>query len=88
MNSRTLIGRANFAATLVAGELHSPVQPPDLKRLLVMHSEPTDGPECTAFEFFATLLLSESVADGNLGTSGDPESVVIELLSSPQACLM
>ena len=88
LNSRTLIGRANFAATLVAGELHYPVQPPDLKRLLVLHNEPTDGPQCTAFEFFATLLLSESVVVGNSGANGDPENVVIELLSSPQACLM
>jgi len=88
LNSRTLIGRANFAATLVAGELHSPVQLPDLKQLLAMHSKPTDGPQCSAFEFFAMLLLSESVANGNLGRRDDPESVVIELLSSPQACLM
>jgi len=87
LNSRTLIGRANFAATLVAGELHSPVQPPDLKRLLAMHNESAE-PEITAYEFFATLLLSGSGVVGNAGTSGDPESIVIELFSSPQACLM
>jgi len=53
-----------------------------------MHSESTDEPQWTAWDFFASLLLSESVIDGDRGASGDAESVVIELLSSPQACLM
>lgn len=88
LNSRTLIGRANFAATLVAGELRSPVQPPDLKRLLVTHRNPTGESQWTAWNFFAALLLSASMPDDDHRSSDDEASVVIELLGSPRGCLM
>ena len=83
LNSRTVVGRFNFAAALVAGEMQSPVQPPDLSKLVErLTSESKLGPT----EALATLLLSNA-SRTSAGTEESVSQLVVQLLTDPQAFL-
>ena len=80
LNTRTIVGRANFAVALAAGELRSPVEPPTLERL--MANRP---PEDSNAAFLSKLLLSTRPPD--LSEAGDDRELVTRLLSRAEAVL-
>ena len=79
LTSRTIVGRSNFAAALVAGDLRAPSNPPPLEPLVERHRV-----NC----FFERLLLSSSLNEKatSLGVRDYGERVA-KLLSSPEAYL-
>ncbi len=87
LNSRTIIGRANFGAALLSGELHSPTQPADLTRLVSTYCEQSGPTPLSTAQLFETLLLSVPRMNISAVSSDDPREIVGELLSCPQACL-
>lgn len=87
LNSRTIVGRANFGAVLLSGELHSPTQPAELGRLIAGYYEQSGQPSLTTAQLFESLLLSLPRTNNIAVSSDDPMKIVAELLSSPQACL-
>lgn len=87
LNSRTIVGRANFGAALLSGELHSPTHPPELGRLAADYCEQSGQPSLTAAQLFESLLLSVPRMNDKSVSSDDPMKIVTELLSSPEACL-
>ena len=90
LTSRTIIGRSNFAASLVSGELRSPADPPPLEELAARCSA-TEKSASTR-DLFASLLLSvpipkeESAAQA--GKSDPFRHLVARLLSRPEAQLI
>lgn len=83
LTSRAIIGRANFAASLVAGRLHRPEQPFSASTLAARHGF-TGSTEIT--DFIRQLLLGmkhESDAAGSI----NPNDLVASILSSPGFCL-
>lgn len=87
LNSRTIIGRANFGAALLYGEMHSPTQLAELGRLIANYCDQSGQPSLTAAQLFESLLLSVPRINDTSVSSDDPTGIVVELLSSPQACL-
>ena len=87
LNSRTIVGRANFGAALLSGELHSPTHPAELGRLIADYCKQSGQPSLTAAQLFESLLLSIPRTNNIAVSSDDPMKIVAELLSSPQACL-
>ena len=92
LNSRTIIGRANFGTALLAGELHSPTQPAELTRLVSAYIGEGGPPQVSTTQFstvqlFEALLLSVPRTNKSAVSSDVPKEIVGELLSSPQACL-
>jgi len=95
INTRSLIGRGNFVAAVMAGALQSPVLPVDALPLATRHTGTTDREELVSF--FAHLFLGRD-ADDNLRTQieaacqghNDEEAarrIVEVLLASPAAQL-
>ena len=87
LNSRTIVGRANFGAALLSGELHSPTQPAELGQLVAKYCDQRGQPSLTATQLFESLLLSVPRMNDTSVFSDDPGGIVVVLLSSPQACL-
>lgn len=83
LTSRTIIGRSNFAAALVAGELRAPVDPPPLKQLATKFGA---GREKNARDVFQSLLLGAE-CDSFIESSPTLGRVVAHLLSCPEAQL-
>ena len=84
LTSRTIIGRANFAAALVEGNLSAPAMPP---RLMALAEKLNSPDHASAPQTLEALLLSSPCQIKN---SGDPiklDQVVAYLLSCPQAHL-
>ena len=85
LTSRTIVGRANFGAALVAGELRSPTEPPRLRELVAdcgISNEPV-----AASEFFTCLLLSDPSTELPESETENLQQLVARLLSCPQAQL-
>ena len=87
LTSRTIVGRSNFAAALVAGELFSHAIPPNLQAFAERHQS-TSPTNTGRIELFESLLLSKPCSTSKL-TEADwsPENVA-HLLSCPQAHLI
>ncbi len=89
LTSRTIVGRSNFAAALVAGGLRAPAEPPNLRNLVTKCGASESAG--SSFEFFAALLLSAPVAAGGIGDlrgKSDLGELVAHLLSRPEAQLI
>jgi uncharacterized protein (DUF1800 family) len=85
LSSRAVIGRANFAAALVAGRLHSPPKPFDAGVLAQSHGLRT--PEEIG-SFFAQLLLGRRQLPPSLEQHlASPNQLVAAILSSPEGQL-
>ena len=79
LTSRTIIGRSNFAAALVAGDLRAPASPPSLETLAKKWGDR---------EHFERLLLSRPCVDRDVLDDGyDLPAKVALLLSCPEAFL-
>ncbi len=85
LTSRAIIGRANFASELIAGELHTSKRPFEAAQLANLHGFSGDQ-EVAAF--YAQLLLGEErIPDELVQFANDPNQFVTALLSSPLAFL-
>ena len=85
LTSRTIIGRSNFAAALVVGELRAPADPPPLRELATK-CDVSEKPGAAA-EFFEALLLGTPAVATDDKESGDLGRLVARLLSRPEAQL-
>lgn len=85
LTNRALIGRANFAAALVNGELHTPAKPFDAAELAARHGiTDTSG----VASFFAQLLLCKEELPRELRQYAEtPNRLVTAILASPEAQL-
>jgi hypothetical protein len=79
------VGRANFAAALVAGELKAPAAAPPLRALATKCG--VKGEPGAAAEFFEALLLGGPAATSDKNQKGDLGQFVARLLSQPEAQL-
>ncbi len=89
LTSRTIVGRSNFAAALVAGGLRAPAEPPNLQVLVTKCGASESAG--SRFEFFESLLLSAPVAKDGIGDEkgkSDLGKLVAHLLSRPEAQLI
>lgn len=85
LTTRTVIGRANFVASLLGGELHIPAHPFDATRLAERHGF-TSLEERAAF--YSQLLLGrDDLPEELLSHVNDPDRLVAALLASPHAQL-
>jgi uncharacterized protein (DUF1800 family) len=85
LTSRALIGRANFANSIVAGTLHNPTKPFDATQFARRHGQ-TRSEESGSF--YATLLVGDANALGNQNHRTDtPDRLLASILCSPQAQL-
>jgi uncharacterized protein (DUF1800 family) len=86
LTSRALIGRANFATTLLAGGLHHPAQnrPFDAAEF-ARRQEQTQAEAVRAF--YATLLLGDAAASQRAPHVDTPQRLLATILNSPQAQL-
>ncbi len=85
LTSRTLIGRANFVAALVGGELHAPTKPLDAAALAASHGFAAAG---SIDSFYAELLLGSPQLPAELQQSAaSPRQLVTTILASPEAQL-
>ncbi len=76
LTSRTIIGRSNFAAALVAGDLRAPAAPPPLEKLSAKLGGTGD---------FEKLLLSTPCAEDDIREPKELPVKVARLLSCPEA---
>lgn len=85
LNTRTIVGRSNFAAALVAGDLHPPrVEKPSMDALAKRHGI-QESSQATG-QFFVDLLLScPKNLDPNLPKPTNQQ--VAHILSQPEALL-
>lgn len=81
LSTRSVIARANFIAALAAGQLSTPARPPDLDQLIAKHY---DSPNATEKATFLSRLLFGK--ETGL-TETDPATVLVRLLTSPEAHL-
>ena len=78
LTSRTIVGRSNFAAALVAGDLRAPSSPPPLAKLL----------QKTGEHRFEKMLLSKPCGEPDaIREPKDLQTRVARLLSCPEAFL-
>jgi uncharacterized protein (DUF1800 family) len=77
LTTRAVLARTNFAAALVAGQLASPVKPPDFPALMARHVGATESNDCT--KFVARLLYGRD-CERAIQTA-------LELLTAPEAHL-
>lgn len=86
LTSRNLIGRANFAAAIVAGELHHPVRPFDPVSFARARGV-TDADQQRSF--YSELLLGRARPSeaGAAPRGAAPENFVTMILASPEAQL-
>ena len=75
LNSRTIVGRSNFAAALVAGDLRAPSFAPPLEKLL----------QKTGKNGFEKLLLGKPSGQVAIRKMGSLHAKVARLLSCPEA---
>ncbi|MFO0940683.1 MAG: DUF1800 domain-containing protein [Pirellulales bacterium] len=90
LNARTIVGRANFAAALVAGELHTPIEAPDFKRFCarLANSKLVSAKPASVSRLLGQHLLSVGLtAEQEALWSDQPSELIGQLLSQPQACL-
>lgn len=84
LTSRALIGRANFATSIVAGLLHHPAHPFRAEDLAARHGVPPS--ECGSF--YSTLLVGQASPLDRLQRNADsPDRLVTSILASPEAAL-
>ena len=84
LTSRALIGRANFASSIVSGALHNPTHPFRAAEFAARHGVPPE--ECGSFYF--TLLAGQSTLPDRLRPhTGSPDRLVTSILASPEASL-
>ena len=95
LTTRAVIGRTNYIAAVVSGQIHNPVQPPDLTRLI------NDESNKSRNDFLGEIGLllrgevneTESASAGELPRSGATEIVdpharaIIQLMAQPRAHL-
>lgn len=84
LTSRALIGRANFATSIVSGALHNPTYPLRAAELAARHvAQPEEFKS-----FYSTLLVGESILPDRLQKQTDSlERFVASILASPEAQL-
>ena len=85
LTSRTIVGRSNFAAALVKGELCAPPEPPQFQMLLEKVKASTNGRSNEAA--FAQLLLCMTPDMEGIAGVDEPADMVARLLSRPEAYL-
>lgn len=78
LSTRTVIGRANYAAALMSGQLHNPVWKPDLESLFDEHGT-------SVVEFFSQVLGITSLR--TINEDEDAASVVVLLMTQSVAHL-
>ena len=82
LTNRALIGRANFAASLIRGEAHTARHPFDAKNLAKRYGF---GDKSEVGTFYAQLLLGrEELPPAFANATSEPNRLVIEILSSPE----
>ena len=89
LTSRRIVGRANFAAALVAGKLRAPTDPPCLDRV-IDNCVPNRSSREEASNAITSLLLSSPPSETSLGYLKGTEStseLVARVLSTPDAHL-
>lgn len=84
LSSRTIIGRANFAAALVEGNLRAPARPPQFDDLAEKLKSSKASSDVRAFE---SLLLSVPCQNQDTAELKRLDQIVVHLLSCPQAYL-
>ena len=83
LNTRTIVGRSNFAAALMAGDLHSRTMKPNMAALARKHGKESSDART---KFFVDLLLScPKGLDAN--TPKPINDQVAHILSQPEAVL-
>ncbi len=90
LNARTIVGRANFAAALVAGELHTPIETPDLKQFCnrLTNSKSVPAKSGSLKNLLGRHLLSTPLpVEQEALLSDQPSELIGQLLSLPEACL-
>jgi len=89
LSTRTILARSNFMAALVAGELSSPVHPPDLARLIANHSGDTAQTTGEKVRFLSQLLFGLTMDDSSPSVAeGEPlGSLLLRLLTGQFAYL-
>ncbi len=86
LTSRTIVGRSNFAAALVAGDLRSPATPPELLKLAEQIRKES-AINMRNGKLFETLLLGAPCSEPKRDTARWQPEDVAHLLSCPQAHL-
>jgi uncharacterized protein (DUF1800 family) len=77
LSTRAVLSRTNYAAALVAGQLNSPVSPPDFAALAAQRVGAKEPHECT--RFFSQLLYGRDCES--------TRKTVLELLTASEAHL-
>lgn len=84
LNTRTIVGRSNFAAALVAGKLQPRAGKPNLEGLVRKHG--IEGSSQAAKQFFVDLLLSRP-KQPDVDSPKELNQQVAYILSQPEALL-
>jgi uncharacterized protein (DUF1800 family) len=90
LNARTIVGRANFAAALVAGELHTPIEAPDFKRFCnrLENAKIASLKSGSLKRLLGRHLLCNPLSSEQEAMLSDqPSELIGQLLSLPEACL-
>lgn len=85
LTSRALIGRANFATSIIAGTLHNPAKPFEATELARRYSQSSTDDIAA---FYSMLLAGDAEALRDRSRrAGKPEELLASMLSSPRAQL-
>lgn len=81
LTSRTMIGRANFVAAVVDGQMHIPSHRFDAKALAEKYGFSTHKQQ---HSFFVQLITGEAQSPRGLSSTGDLNEFVVSLLTAPE----